>query len=116
VVDGGDVLVSLGLRVLGRFTAEDVRDPNSGEVLLPADTYITEDQSDLIDKTGVNRLTPPSRAATGIEMLAVCGRRDMRDDAAAGEDIRNELLSKKIDELAAKSYADLRKRAIIVKR
>jgi peptidyl-prolyl cis-trans isomerase SurA len=77
---------------------------------------LPEDARQLIDKTGVNRLTPPSRAATGIEMLAVCGRRDMRDDVAAGEDIRNELLSKKIDELAAKSYADLRKRAVIVKR
>ncbi|MEN9708286.1 MAG: hypothetical protein RIQ68_694 [Pseudomonadota bacterium] len=77
---------------------------------------LPEDARQLIDKTGVNRLTPPSRAATGIEMLAVCGRRDMRDDVAAGEDIRNELLSKKIDELAAKSYADLRKRAIIVKK
>jgi hypothetical protein len=49
-------------------------------------------------------------------MLAVCGRRDMRDDTTAGEDIRNELLAKKIDDLAAKSYADLRKRAIIVKK
>ncbi len=77
---------------------------------------LPEEARQMIDKTGVNRLTPPSRAPTGIEMLAVCGRRDMRDDKTAGDDIRNELLSKKIDELAAKSYADLRKRAIIVKR
>ncbi len=77
---------------------------------------LPEDARLMIDKTGVNRLTPPSRAATGIEMLAVCGRRDMRDDTAAGEEIRNELLAKKIDDLAAKSYADLRKRAIIVKK
>jgi peptidyl-prolyl cis-trans isomerase SurA len=77
---------------------------------------LPEEARQMIDKTGVNRLTPPSRAATGIEMLAVCGRRDMRDDNAAGEDIRNELLAKKIDDLAAKSYADLRKRAIIVKK
>jgi peptidyl-prolyl cis-trans isomerase SurA len=77
---------------------------------------LPEEARQMIDKTGVNRLTPPSRAATGIEMLAVCGRRDMRDDTTAGEDIRNELLAKKIDQLAAKSYADLRKRAIIVKK
>jgi peptidyl-prolyl cis-trans isomerase SurA len=70
----------------------------------------------LFDKTGVNRLTPPSRGSTGIEMLAICGRRDMRDDKTAGEDIRNELLAKKIDALAEKAYADLRKRAVIVKR
>jgi len=70
----------------------------------------------MFEKTGVNRLTPISRGATGIEMLAICGRRDMRDDKTAGEDIRNELLSKKIDEMANKAYADLRKRAIIVKK
>ena len=77
---------------------------------------LPDDARQLIERAGVNRLTPPSRAATGVEMLAVCGRRDMRDDTAAGEDIRAELLSKKIDELAAKSYADLRKRAVIVKK
>ena len=70
----------------------------------------------LFEKTGVNRLTPASRGSTGIEMLAICGRRDMRDDTSAGEDIRNELLAKKIDALADKAYAELRKRAVIVKR
>jgi DNA-directed RNA polymerase subunit beta' len=72
VVDGGDVLVSLGLRTLGRFTAEDVRDPNSGEVLLPADTYITEDQSDLIDKTGVQSIKVRS-ALTCEAKIGACG-------------------------------------------
>ena len=72
VVDGGDVLVSLGLRVLGRFTAEDVRDPNSGDLLLPADTYITEDQSDLIDKTGVQSIKVRS-ALTCEAKIGACG-------------------------------------------
>ncbi|MDH4386671.1 MAG: DNA-directed RNA polymerase subunit beta' [Caulobacter sp.] len=72
VVDGGDVLVSLGLRVLGRFTAEDVRDPNSSELLLPADTYITEDQSDLIDKTGVQSIKVRS-ALTCEAKIGACG-------------------------------------------
>jgi DNA-directed RNA polymerase subunit beta' len=72
VVDGGDVLVSLGLRVLGRFTAEDVRDPSSGDVLLPADTYITEDQSDLIDKTGVQSIKVRS-ALTCEAKIGACG-------------------------------------------
>ena len=77
---------------------------------------LPDDARQIIEKTGINRLTPPSRAGTGIEMLAVCGRRDMRDDKAAGEDIRNELIAKKIDALAAKSYEDLRKRAVVVQR
>ena len=35
VVEGGDVLVSLGLRILGRFAAEDIKDPGTGEVIVP---------------------------------------------------------------------------------
>jgi DNA-directed RNA polymerase subunit beta' len=72
VVDGGDVLVSLGLRVLGRFTAEDVKDPNTGEIVLPADTYITEDQSDLIEKAGVQSVKVRS-ALTCEAKIGACG-------------------------------------------
>src|SRR5438046_7462721 len=42
VVEGGDVLVSLGLRILGRFAAEDIKDPNTGEVVVPADTLMQQ--------------------------------------------------------------------------
>jgi len=72
VVDGGDVLVSLGLRVLGRFTAEDVKDPNTGELVLPADTYITEDQADLIEKAGVQSIKVRS-ALTCEAKIGACG-------------------------------------------
>src|SRR6201992_3386075 len=41
VVEGGDVLVSLGLRVLGRTTAEDIKEPG-GQVIVPADSYLDE--------------------------------------------------------------------------
>ena len=34
VVEGGDVLVSLGQRILGRSAAEDVKDPTTGEVIV----------------------------------------------------------------------------------
>jgi DNA-directed RNA polymerase subunit beta' len=53
VIEGGDTLVSLGMRVLGRFAAEDIKDPSSGELIIPADTYLDENQVDLIDKAGV---------------------------------------------------------------
>ncbi|MEI9963513.1 MAG: DNA-directed RNA polymerase subunit beta' [Caulobacteraceae bacterium] len=42
VVEGGDVLVSLGQRILGRVTAEDIKDPGTGEIIIPADTYLDE--------------------------------------------------------------------------
>jgi len=72
VVDGGDTLVSLGLRVLGRFTAEDVKNPNTGEIVLPADTYVTEDQADLIEAAGVQSVKVRS-ALTCEAKIGACG-------------------------------------------
>ena len=53
VIEGGDVLVSLGARVLGRSTAEDIRDPAGDEVFLPTDTYSTKPHAELIEEAGV---------------------------------------------------------------
>ncbi len=79
VVEGGDVLVSLGLRVLGRFSAEDIKDPTSGEVLIPADTYLVEDLADVIDKAGVQSVKVRSvltcEAGTGV--CGACYGRDL---------------------------------------
>ncbi|ATQ41478.1 DNA-directed RNA polymerase subunit beta' [Caulobacter mirabilis] len=72
VVEGGDVLVSLGLRVLGRFSAEDIKDPISGDVIVPADTYLTEDQVDLIEKAAVQSVKVRS-VLTCEAKAGVCG-------------------------------------------
>ncbi|MFX9563470.1 hypothetical protein ABTO81_19395, partial [Acinetobacter baumannii] len=53
VVEGGDVLVSLATRILGRFAAEDVKDPGSGEVIVPADTSRDENMVELVESAGV---------------------------------------------------------------
>jgi DNA-directed RNA polymerase subunit beta' len=53
VVEGGDVLVSLGQRCLGRTAAENVAHPITGEVIAPADSYLDETMVDAIEKAGV---------------------------------------------------------------
>ncbi|MDP1631452.1 MAG: DNA-directed RNA polymerase subunit beta' [Caulobacter sp.] len=72
VVEGGDVLVSLGLRVLGRFSAEDIKHPTTGEVVVPADTYLVEDQADIIEKAGVQSVKVRS-VLTCEAKSGVCG-------------------------------------------
>lgn len=78
VVEGGDVLVSLGQRVLGRYAAEDIKEPG-GEVLYPADTYLQEEEVEMIDKVGVQSIKVRSaltcEADTGI--CATCYGRDL---------------------------------------
>jgi DNA-directed RNA polymerase subunit beta' len=43
VIDGSEVVVNLGTRVLGRTTAQDVSDPITGELIAPANTFLDED-------------------------------------------------------------------------
>ena len=79
VVEGGDTLVSLAIRILGRSTAEDVRDPATNDLIVPADTYLDEVLSEAIEKAGVSTVKVRSsltcEAATGI--CAACYGRDL---------------------------------------
>ena len=70
----------------------------------------------VLDRTPVGQLTPPSRGPTGIEMAAVCGKSDAGANSAASENIRDTLLMRKLQADADRRLAELRKRAIIVKR
>ena len=78
VVEGGDVLVSLGQRVLGRSAAEDVKDPN-GELVCPADTYFDEVMIDKVEQAGVQSIKVRSvltcEAETGA--CGACYGRDL---------------------------------------
>ncbi|MCC0052431.1 MAG: DNA-directed RNA polymerase subunit beta', partial [Rhodobiaceae bacterium] len=50
VVDAGEVIVSLGQRVLGRTIAEDIKDPATGDVVVAAGTLVEESHADTIEK------------------------------------------------------------------
>ena len=79
VVEGGDVLVSLGTRILGRTTAEDVKEPGGNDVVVPADTYLDEILVDVIEKAGVQSVKVRSvlvcEAKTGV--CGSCYGRDL---------------------------------------
>ncbi|MBS0360860.1 MAG: DNA-directed RNA polymerase subunit beta', partial [Proteobacteria bacterium] len=72
-------LVSLGLRILGRFAAEDIKDPTSGEVIVPADTYLTENQCDIIESAGVQSVKIRSvlTCETKVGVCGACYGRDL---------------------------------------
>ncbi|OZA80636.1 MAG: DNA-directed RNA polymerase subunit beta', partial [Caulobacter sp. 39-67-4] len=72
VVEGGDVLVSLGMRVLGRFSAEDIKDPATGELVVPADTYLDENMADAIEAAAVQSVKVRS-VLTCEAKVGVCG-------------------------------------------
>jgi DNA-directed RNA polymerase subunit beta' len=72
VVEGGDVLVSLGTRILGRSAAEDIREPGGTEVIVPADTYLDEIMVDIIEKAAVQSVKVRSVLVCEAE-TGVCG-------------------------------------------
>ncbi|WP_297735331.1 DNA-directed RNA polymerase subunit beta' [uncultured Maricaulis sp.] len=79
VVDGGDVVVSLEQRILGRTLAQAVKDPASGEVICPADTYIDEDLALAIEMAGVQSVwaRSPLTCETRVGVCATCYGRDL---------------------------------------
>jgi DNA-directed RNA polymerase subunit beta' len=56
LVEGGEIIQNLGERVLGRVTLDDIRDPYSGEVIVPVNTMIGEPHIKMIDDAGIEKV------------------------------------------------------------
>ena len=54
--DKGKVLETLGERILGRFSAEDIVHPETGELILSANKLITYDKVKLIEDAGIEEI------------------------------------------------------------
>jgi DNA-directed RNA polymerase subunit beta' len=78
VIDAGQVVASLGTRILGRTTAEDVRDPSSHKVIVKKGTLIEEPQVEAIVTAGVQELRIRS-VLTCETVTGVCGKCYGRD-------------------------------------
>ncbi|MEX1154513.1 DNA-directed RNA polymerase subunit beta' [Parvibaculum sp.] len=79
VIEAGDVIVSLGTRVLGRTTAEDVKDPATDKVIIKKTHLIDEADVDLIEEANIQSIRIRSvltcEAANGV--CAACYGRDL---------------------------------------
>ncbi len=78
VIDGGDVIEGLAERILGRCVAEDVVDPLSGEVILPAGGLVDEPMADAIETAGIDAVKIRS-VLTCETRVGVCGNCYGRD-------------------------------------
>ena len=54
--DGNEVIEELYDRIVGRYCLEDIKNPESGEVILPKGEIILEDYAEQIVKSGVKRV------------------------------------------------------------
>ena len=79
VVDGGEVVSPLGERVLGRSAAEDVVDPTTGTVIVPAGGMIDEDAVTAIELADMEMIKIRSvlTCDTRTGVCATCYGRDL---------------------------------------
>jgi DNA-directed RNA polymerase subunit beta' len=78
VIDAGQVVASLASRILGRTTAEDLRNPASNTVVIKAGTLLTEPEVDRIVQAGVQEVRIRS-VLTCETTNGVCGKCYGRD-------------------------------------
>src|SRR6478672_1267193 len=77
-IDGGQVVSSLSERILGRTAAEDVKDPETGEVIIKRGKEISEDMAEKIEKAQVQKVRV--RSVLTCELgEGVCGKCYGRD-------------------------------------
>jgi peptidyl-prolyl cis-trans isomerase SurA len=85
-----------------------VRDPvNKSSADLP------QALRDILDKTDVGHLTPPEQTAEGIQMFAVCSKKESKTDAPVLKEVRDQMFEQKFGAKAKSYLADLRRQAMI---
>jgi DNA-directed RNA polymerase subunit beta' len=79
IIDAGQVVASLGSRILGRTAAEDIRDPSSNAIIVKRGALIEEAQVDAIMGAGVQeiRIRSVLTCETTNGVCAKCYGRDL---------------------------------------
>ena len=78
IIEGGNVIVSLSERVLGRVTADDIKNPISGELIIKKESMIDESACEKIDAAGVKTVKVYSVITCSLKE-GVCARCYGRD-------------------------------------
>ncbi|MFZ1813432.1 MAG: DNA-directed RNA polymerase subunit beta' [Rhizobiaceae bacterium] len=79
IVDAGQVVASLGMRILGRTAAEDIVHSETGEVVVAKGTLIEERHVDMVEGAGVKRVKIRSALTCETQngICAACYGRDL---------------------------------------
>ncbi|GAB4065871.1 SurA N-terminal domain-containing protein [Ancylobacter sonchi] len=67
----------------------------------------------IMDDTPIGQTTQPEVTQAGIEMVAICNRREVVGESAQKREVRNELQNKQFDSQSARLLAEARKGAMI---
>jgi peptidyl-prolyl cis-trans isomerase SurA len=85
-----------------------VRDPVS-----KSSADLPQQLSDILNNTEVGHLTPPEQTDEGIQMFAVCSKKESKTDTPEAKKLHDEMFDKKFGAKAKSYLADLRRQAMI---
>ena len=77
-IDGGQVVASLTERILGRTTAEDVKHPDTGDIIIKRNKEVTEDLAEKVESAHVQKVRVRSVLTCELPE-GVCGKCYGRD-------------------------------------
>jgi DNA-directed RNA polymerase subunit beta' len=56
IKEGNEVIETLRERLTGRYPAEDIKNPSTGEIIVPRDTYMDANIAETVEKAGVKKV------------------------------------------------------------
>jgi peptidyl-prolyl cis-trans isomerase SurA len=68
---------------------------------------------DILDKTDVGHLTPPEQTAEGIQMFALCSKKETKNDTPGKKEVRDAMFDKKFGAQSKRYLVQLRRAAMI---
>lgn len=74
---------------------------------------LPQESRQILDGTEVGHLTPPETTAEGVQMFAVCGKRQSTNDSPEKHQIRTEMFQQKFDAKSKRYLQQLRAAAMI---
>jgi DNA-directed RNA polymerase subunit beta' len=79
IIEGGNILVSLSERALGRISAENIKNPINGEILIKRKEMIDEEACEKIDSAGIKSIKVFSAVTceSKVGICATCYGRDL---------------------------------------
>lgn len=83
------------------------------DVVYKSSADLPQELRDILDSTEVGHLTPPEQTSEGIQMFAVCSKKESTTDTPEARKLRDEIFEKKFGAKAKRYLADLRRQAMI---
>lgn len=97
----------------GVAAARQLRETVVREPVLRTSADMSAPLRKLMDDTPIGQTTPPEITQAGVELVAICAKREIVGESAKKREVRNELQSKQFDSLSRRLLDEARKSAMI---